>query len=451
MENFIKYFQYLKSISIDTKIDMNVYLLLPVKQLIEEIDENLEDKNLVFTVDKVEILRGLDIQNYKPYEDFIKGVAVFDKEKNDKNLVSFLRNIKPLPLSKDYPRTGDEIFVSGYPRGLDISLSKGIVSSVKVELIQTDAAINPGNSGGPIIEISKGVVAISTFGLSDSQGLNFGIAIPYISKSRLESLNLRNILGRNSIEFSQLLSRNLASILEELKNKADDTIMRISSLLSSKEKSRDLKEQKSKEIVKDKIKNEKKKELLEKKAKQAIRKFEENIEIEKLRENYLPENLKYVLITENPPKNIDTYFYYPFSKTKKGLYYEIMKALYNVDDTSILHQEKAKFLETFKKDGFFLIEALPRIPEERISSKQKEKLILDYYNKYLLPKLKSLKEKHRDFSIIIISTKVYNAIADVLKEHGFNVANKDAIPLPGSGQQKKFREKFKELIENIKP
>ena len=48
----------------------------------------------------------------------------------------------------------------GNPRGLDNSVSMGVVSSVARQIepdssmvyIQTDAPINPGNSGGPLVD-----------------------------------------------------------------------------------------------------------------------------------------------------------------------------------------------------------------------------------------------------------------------------------------------------------
>ncbi|MBM4393159.1 MAG: trypsin-like peptidase domain-containing protein [Deltaproteobacteria bacterium] len=50
---------------------------------------------------------------------------------------------------------GDPLVVVGYPLGVGLTVTTGIVSGLKrlaaVALVQTDAAVNPGNSGGPLL------------------------------------------------------------------------------------------------------------------------------------------------------------------------------------------------------------------------------------------------------------------------------------------------------------
>jgi hypothetical protein len=95
-------------------------------------------------------------------------------------------------------RPGQEVLAIGSPRGLQSSVSRGIVSSVRqmgpVTVVQTDAAINPGNSGGPLLDRDGNAVGVCTFILSSgglpgvqpgSQGLNFAVAIDH-AKALLE-------------------------------------------------------------------------------------------------------------------------------------------------------------------------------------------------------------------------------------------------------------------------
>jgi S1-C subfamily serine protease len=55
---------------------------------------------------------------------------------------------------------GERVVIVGSPRGLEGTVTAGILSSVREEgdgfkVLQTDAAVNPGNSGGPLLN-SKG-------------------------------------------------------------------------------------------------------------------------------------------------------------------------------------------------------------------------------------------------------------------------------------------------------
>ncbi|MCL2723683.1 MAG: serine protease [Polyangiaceae bacterium] len=70
--------------------------------------------------------------------------------------------------------------IVGFPVGLPLSVTEGVVSNPKqqldgLEYVQTDAAVNPGNSGGPMLDEEKNVVAITTCKLSSADMIGFGI------------------------------------------------------------------------------------------------------------------------------------------------------------------------------------------------------------------------------------------------------------------------------------
>ena len=80
-------------------------------------------------------------------------------------------------------RVGERVLLIGAPRGLDFTISEGLVSAVRVvngsRVIQTTAAASSGSSGGPLLNASGEVIGIMTFSRIDGQNLNFAIPINY--------------------------------------------------------------------------------------------------------------------------------------------------------------------------------------------------------------------------------------------------------------------------------
>ncbi len=77
--------------------------------------------------------------------------------------------------------TGREVAAIGAPKGIEWSVSRGIISAVRdrngIDVIQTDAAINHGNSGSPLISLQTGrVLGVNTWGRSEAESLNFAIS-----------------------------------------------------------------------------------------------------------------------------------------------------------------------------------------------------------------------------------------------------------------------------------
>jgi S1-C subfamily serine protease len=86
-------------------------------------------------------------------------------------------------------QVGQKVYAIGNPFGLNGTMTRGIVSSIRSvrepeggfidEAIQTDAAINPGNSGGPLLNSRGDVIGINTMIASSvGQSAGIGFAIP---------------------------------------------------------------------------------------------------------------------------------------------------------------------------------------------------------------------------------------------------------------------------------
>jgi hypothetical protein len=95
---------------------------------------------------------------------------------------------QPLVLNgSDKPAVGDEVLVISNPKGLEGSVSKGIVSGVRKNagLIQIDAAISPGSSGGAVVNDRAEVIGIAVSSLVGGQNLNFAVPSEYLNALKL--------------------------------------------------------------------------------------------------------------------------------------------------------------------------------------------------------------------------------------------------------------------------
>ena len=87
---------------------------------------------------------------------------------------------------------GDEVYAVGAPAGLELSLSRGIVSQLRgafgkrsAPLVQTDAAISPGSSGGGLFNQAGELVGITTFKWR-GESLNFALPAEWIEELRAQ-------------------------------------------------------------------------------------------------------------------------------------------------------------------------------------------------------------------------------------------------------------------------
>jgi serine protease Do len=101
--------------------------------------------------------------------------------------------------NSDDVEVGEWVVAIGHPRGLDQTVTQGIISAKHragisdpgsyQDFLQTDAAINPGNSGGPLLNLRGEVIGVNAVIVSESGGFEgIGFTIPsnmalYVSKA----------------------------------------------------------------------------------------------------------------------------------------------------------------------------------------------------------------------------------------------------------------------------
>jgi len=147
---------------------------------------------------------GLAVSNYHVFQGTSKGLEVIKtldgnqfkisevlEKSEDNDYIIFRVNIgnynikNPIAVASQEPQIGEDVFAIGNPKGLESTLSKGIVSGFRANnsLIQTTTEITHGSSGGPLLNMRGEVTGITAAGLGEAD-LNFAVNIKVLKISR---------------------------------------------------------------------------------------------------------------------------------------------------------------------------------------------------------------------------------------------------------------------------
>jgi hypothetical protein len=108
-------------------------------------------------------------------------LGVIDKDSSNDLAIIRAKDFKstPLKLESNLPEIGSQCFVIGSPKGLEFSITDGIISQVREvdqkRFIQYSAASSPGNSGGPLVNGKGEVLGVVDWQISNGQNLNFAV------------------------------------------------------------------------------------------------------------------------------------------------------------------------------------------------------------------------------------------------------------------------------------
>ncbi len=133
-------------------------------------------------------LRGPVVSVRTPKESFSAVVALADETFDLCQLtVGDGFDAPPVEIGgMQYVRPGQKVYAIGAPQGLELTMSEGIVSSLREtrlgNVIQTTAAISPGSSGGGLFNVSGQLIGITTFQHKTGQNLNFAVPADWIAK-----------------------------------------------------------------------------------------------------------------------------------------------------------------------------------------------------------------------------------------------------------------------------
>ncbi|PYZ99404.1 hypothetical protein A6K26_009160 [Gammaproteobacteria bacterium 2W06] len=87
--------------------------------------------------------------------------------------------LQPIQFSRSLPAVGEKIYSVGAPMGLELSISDGIVSSIRHyntgSVIQITTPISEGSSGGAVLNADGELIGLSSFFLDGGQNVNFAL------------------------------------------------------------------------------------------------------------------------------------------------------------------------------------------------------------------------------------------------------------------------------------
>jgi len=131
--------------------------------------------------DAVEIRFFSNPADSDSYQSFNSPKLLYLDSDRDIAILKVNTSVLPfLPKPSYKPRVGEDVYAIGSPRGLNNTISEGIVSALRStpieDLIQHTAAISPGSSGGALVDSDGAFLGMNSWQITNGQNLNFAIS-----------------------------------------------------------------------------------------------------------------------------------------------------------------------------------------------------------------------------------------------------------------------------------
>lgn len=172
---------------------------------------------------------------------------------------------------------------------------------------------------------------------------------------------------------------------------------------------------------------------------------------EHLRAQYKPDRIRFLLVAESPPPDASTASSRHFYRTDKQrqddrLFTNTIKALYPEAAAMTegqIQPNKEQWLQQFKSDGWYLIEALEESQKHEVTKQDRQARIAAALPR-LIQRIKKIASPNTN--IVLIKSNVFEVAAAPLRKAGFNVINTELLDYPGRFNQRAFREKLAKLV-----
>lgn len=160
------------------------------------------------------------------------------------------------------------------------------------------------------------------------------------------------------------------------------------------------------------------------------------------RARWKPEHVGLLLIAESAPDDDDgdlanrRFFYDETLTGKDGLFREVVRALY--DNPTLVSGPNAKkpWLEKLKADGVVLID-LATVPVNEFGASDRAAAL----SRNVAETTRLAAELEPD-GVVLVKQNVFDLLSGPIRSAGLPLLHDEFIPFPGSGQQKRFRERF---------
>jgi hypothetical protein len=166
------------------------------------------------------------------------------------------------------------------------------------------------------------------------------------------------------------------------------------------------------------------------------------------RASWKPEHVRLLLVAESAPDDgsdvAGRRFFYDTRLTgHDNLFRETVRALYAPQSLESGSDAKRPWLQRLKDDGVFLIDLAP-LPVNYHGAVQRKSLLEDN----ITGAVRRAKALQPD-GVILIKQIVFDLLASPLRAASLPLLHDEFIPFPGSGQQKRFRERFAAAVQQL--
>jgi hypothetical protein len=151
---------------------------------------------------------------------------------------------------------------------------------------------------------------------------------------------------------------------------------------------------------------------------------------ERAAERYRPARIDTLLVSEAPPSALDRFFYFEDVAEHDSLFRHVVQAVLGEKPT----RDKAPYLEELREKGWFLV----HVSEDPF----RDRAVLPP----LLPDLLARCEQLAPRRIVVVGAPLYDLLRGPMHHAALPLVDR-RLPYPGSGQQRRFLEGFRALVE----